>query len=56
VNKGDQEGFEDNTIWENNVPSPKMKANKKITQRTKKNGIFQPSFGKMLLTYFSSQK
>lgn len=36
-------------MWENNVPSSKMKANKKITQRTKKNDIFQPSFGKKLL-------
>jgi len=32
--------FEGNTMWENNIPSPKMKAWKKITQRTKKMAFF----------------
>ncbi|AES71080.1 transmembrane protein, putative [Medicago truncatula] len=32
--------FKDNTMWKNNIPSSKIKAWKKTTQRTKKNDIF----------------
>jgi hypothetical protein len=32
-------------MWENNVPSSKMKAWKKIVKRMKKNNIFWPRFG-----------
>jgi len=38
-----QEGYESNTTRENDVPSFKMKAWKKITQKTKINDIFRRS-------------
>jgi len=31
--------FKDNTMWKNNIPSSKIKAWKKTTQRTKKINI-----------------